>query len=52
MIYSILETAKINGHHSQRYLCVLLAELLYAEEAKDIESLLPCKITPEKVNQR
>lgn len=52
MIYSILETAKANKQHPQRYLSVLLAELPNAQTADDIESLLPWNITPEEVNRR
>jgi len=52
MIYSILETAKINAHHPQRYLSVLLSEIPNAKTAEDIESLLPWNITPEEVNRR
>ena len=52
MIYSILETAKVNGQHPQRYLSVLLSEIPNAKVAEDIEALLPWNITPEEVNQR
>lgn len=52
MIYSLLETAKINGQHPQRYLSVLLTEIPNAQTGEDIESLLPWNITPEEVNRR
>ena len=52
MIYSILETAKANKQHPQRYLSVLLTELPNAQTAEDIESLLPWNITPDEVNRR
>jgi len=52
MIYSLLETAKINGHHPQRYLSVLLSELPNVSIADDIEKLLPWNITPEEINRR
>jgi len=52
MIYSLLETAKINKQHPQRYLSVLLTELPNAQTAEEIESLLPWNITPEEVNRR
>ncbi|MEE9333668.1 MAG: IS66 family transposase [Granulosicoccaceae bacterium] len=52
MIYSLLETAKINDQHPQRYLSVLLTEIPNAQTAEDIEALLPWNITPEEVNRR
>lgn len=52
MIYSILETAKVNGQHPQRYLSVLLSEIPNAKVAEDIEALLPWNISPEEVNRR
>ena len=52
MIYSLLETAKINGQHPQRYLSVLLSELPNAQVAEDIEALLPWNITPDEINRR
>ena len=52
MIYSILETAKANGQHPQRYLSVLLSEIPNAKVAEDIEALLPWNISPEEVNRR
>jgi len=52
MIYSILETATVNGQHPQRYLSVLLSEIPNAKVAEDIEALLPWNITFEEVNRR
>ena len=52
MIYSLLETAKINDHHPQRYLSVLLSEIPNAQSADDIEALLPWNISPEEVSRR
>jgi len=52
MIYSLLESAKANGHHPQRYISVLLTELPNAQNVDDIESLLPWDITPEEVDRR
>jgi transposase len=50
-IYSLLETAKANQHHPQRYLSVLLTELPNAACADDVEALLPWRITPEEVSR-
>lgn len=51
-IYSLLESAKANQHHPQRYLSVLLTELPNAACADNVEALLPWRITPEEVNRR
>jgi hypothetical protein len=51
-VYSLLESAKANGHHPQRYLSILLNELPNAERVEDIEALLPWQITPEQIAQR
>ena len=52
MIYSLLETAKINHQHPQRYLSVLLSELPNLQSGDELEALLPWNITPEEVNRR
>ena len=51
-IYSLLETAKANQHHPQRYLSVLLTELPNVTCTEDVEALLPWRITPEEVARR
>ena len=51
-VYSLLETAKANGHHPQRYLSILLNELPNAECVENIEALLPWQISPEQIAQR
>jgi len=51
-VYSLLETAKANGHHPQRYLSILLNELPNAESVENIEALLPWQITPEQIAER
>lgn len=51
-IYSLLESAKANHHHPQRYLSVLLSELPNVTAIADIEALLPWCVTPEEVNRR
>lgn len=51
-IYSLLETAKANHHHPQRYLSVLLTELPNVTCPDDVEALLPWGITPEEVGRR
>ena len=50
--YSLLETAKANGHHPQRYLSVLFTELPNVTDVAQIEQLLPWTITPEEVARR
>ena len=51
-IYSVLETAKANGHNPQRYLSVLLTELPNATTIEQVEALLPWKLSLEEVNRR
>jgi len=51
-IYSVLETAKANGHHPQRYLSVLLTELPNASTIEQVEGLLPWNLSVEEVNRR
>ena len=50
-IYSVLETAKANGHIPQRYLSVLLTELPNATTLEQVEALLPWKVSLEEVNR-
>jgi transposase len=50
--YSLLETAKANGHHPQRYLSILLNELPNAKCVEEIEALLPWQITPDQIAAR
>ena len=51
-IFSLIETARANGHNPQRYLSVLLAELPNITEVEQIEVLLPWRLTPDQVAQR
>ncbi len=39
--FSVIETARVNGHNRHHYLSVLLTELPNAVTADDIEALLP-----------
>ena len=45
-VYSVIETAKANGHESYAYLCRLLRELPAAKTVGDVEALLPWKLEP------
>ena len=45
-LYSVLETAKANGHNPQRYLSVLLTELPNATTIEQVEVLLPWEAKP------
>ena len=47
--YSLIETARANGHEPFRYLTVILTELPKAKERSDFETLLPWNLTPEQV---
>jgi len=51
-VFSVIETARANGHNPQQYLSVLLAELPNMESLEDVDALLPWAITPEIVAQR
>lgn len=51
-IYSILETAKANGHHPRSYLTVLLTELPLVETVEGYEALLPWNLTPALVKEK
>ena len=52
MLYSIIETARANGHNPHQYLTVLLSDLSGAETTEQIEALLPWNITPEQVTEK
>ena len=45
-IYSIIETAKANGHEPYHYLCYLFNELTKAKSLEEKLKLLPYKIAP------
>ena len=51
-VFSMIETAKANGHNPQHYISVLLAELPNAKIVDDIDALLPWAITPEAIATR
>ncbi len=52
MIYSLLETAKANGHHVFRYMSVVLSELPKATTPAQIETLLPWNLKTDEVSKR
>ena len=51
-IFSLIETARANGHHPQRYLSVLLTELPNVTDVGQVEALLPWNLTPDIVAER
>lgn len=51
-IYSLIETARANGHEPFKYLTVVLTELPMAKEPSDHEALLPWNLTPEQVETK
>jgi len=51
-VFSLIETARTNGHNPQRYLSVLLTELPNIIGVEDVEALLPWNLTAEEVNRR
>jgi len=46
-LYSIIETAKINGHEPYRYLCHLFENLPLAIADQQVEALLPYNLDPK-----
>ena len=48
-IFSLIETARANGHHPQRYLSVLFTELPNVTDVDQIEALLPWNLKPAQV---
>lgn len=50
-IFSVIETARVNGHHPWKYLSVLLTELPGAKSTEAIETWLPWNVTPQKIDE-
>jgi transposase len=48
-LYSIIETAKANGHEPYRYLRHVLTELPKASSPEQVAQLLPFNISPEEI---
>ena len=51
-VFSLIETARTNGHNPQHYLSVLLTELPSMKCVEDVEALLPWNLTPEEAASR
>ena len=51
-VFSMIETARANGHNPHKYLSVLLTELPNMKTADDIDALLPWAITPDEIARR
>ena len=51
MTYSLLETAKANGHHPFEYLTVLLNEIANSDTIEQFEQLPPWNLTIEQVRE-
>ena len=49
-IFSVIETARANGHHPWKYLSVLLTELPNAQDSETVKTLLPWNLTPQEVD--
>jgi len=48
-IYSIIVSAKLNGHNEYAYLRYLLEKLPIAEKVEDYEALLPHRLSPKNI---
>jgi transposase len=51
-IFSLIETARANRHHPQRYLSVLLTELPNVTDIEQVNALLPWNLKPDQVAVR
>jgi transposase len=51
-IYSVIVSAKLNGHNEYAYLRHLLEKLPYAESVEDFEALLPHRLLPQDIPAR
>ena len=51
-VFSVIETARANGHNPHKYLSALLTELPNVKTTDDIDALLPWAITPVEITQR
>jgi transposase len=50
-LFSIIESAKANGHEPYHYLRYVISRLPSAKTLKELEALLPYNLTPEQVNR-
>ena len=50
-LYSVIETAKANGHEPYAYLRYLFTELPNATTVEQIESLLPFNLSPDEIKR-
>ena len=48
-IYSVIVSAKLNGHNEYAYLRHLLEKMPYAERVEDFEALLPHRLLPHNI---
>jgi transposase len=51
-IYSIMVSAKLNGHNEYAYLRYLLEKIPIAETVEDFEALLPHRLAPQIIQQK
>ena len=51
-VFSLIETARANGHNPQQYLSVLLTELPAMDNFDAIDTLLRWAITPDEIAAR
>ncbi len=48
-LFSLLETAKANGHEPYSYIRFIFEKLPYAETLEEYEALLPWNVNPKKL---
>ncbi len=51
-IYSVMVSAKFNGHNEYAYLRYLLEKIPTAEKVEDFEALLPHRLLPKDITQK
>ena len=48
-VFSVIETARANGHNPQHY---LMCSLLNVQSVEDVDALLPWPMSPEAIVER
>ena len=51
LLYSLIETAKANGHEPYSYLRHIFEKLPYASTLEEYDALLPWNLNPKKLAQ-
>ena len=49
VLYSLVESAKLNGHKPYNYLLQIFEQLPYTRTRDDFQALLPFNVSPEEI---